>query len=238
MKPFLIMKTGGTFPEYADRFGDFEDWTADNMGLAAEAWHSVDVQAGAPMPDPNAFAGTVITGSHDMVTDQTGWMREAATWVRRAVDSGHPLLGICFGHQLMADALGGQAGFHPDGIEIGTPRITLTEHAASDPLFSHLPPSLDGHVIHSQTALALPRNSVLLATGSHDPHMAFRVGAHAWGVQFHPEFDVAIIRNYVHQLTDKLTEEGRDIPAILETVTDTPESASVLRRFADYCATR
>lgn len=228
------MKTGGTFPEYAAGNNDFEHWAAANMGLAHEEWQCVNVQAGETMPDPAEYAGTVITGSHDMVTDMTPWMRTAARWTRQAVAAGHPMLGICFGHQLMADALGGKAGYHPDGIEVGTVAVSRLPESKDDPIFSTLPDAFPGHVTHSQTALVLPPDSVHLATGTHDTHQAFRVGRHAWGVQFHPEFDAAAIRRYIRELTGKLTEAGRDVPAIEAAVTETPEAASLLKAFADY----
>lgn len=234
MRPFLIMKTGGTFPEYAAENNDFEHWIAANMGLTDGQWQSVDVLAGESLPDPAEYAGTVITGSHEMVTNMTPWMEEAARWIRQAVDADHPMLGICFGHQLLADALGGEAAYHPDGMEIGTAEISLLPAARKDPIFSALPDTFPGHVTHSQTAQTLPPGSVHIATGTHDAHQAFRVGRHAWGVQFHPEFDAAAIRHYIRELTDKLTEKGRDITAIEATVAETPEAASLLKAFADY----
>ena len=180
----------------------------------------------------------MITGSHDMVTDALPWIADTAAWIRRAVDAGLPLLGICFGHQLMADALGGRADYHPGGVEIGTADITRTRASAEDPLFRGLPEVFPGHVTHSQTALKLPEGATLLATGSHDPHQAFRVGSSAWGVQFHPEFDAPAIREYIARREAELAASGRDVAAIRATVRDTPHSASLLKRFADYCLAR
>ncbi|MBG0791285.1 MAG: glutamine amidotransferase [Desulfovibrionaceae bacterium] len=238
MKKILIVRTGGTFPEYREKHKDFEHWTAEGMGLSDAMWHCVNVQAGETLPEPEEFAGAAVTGSHDMVTDDADWIRHAGDWVARAVDAGLPLLGICFGHQLMADALGGRAGYHPDGVEMGTADVVLTEEGRKDVLLSGLPPVFKGHVTHSQTALELPPGAVLLATGSHDPHQCFRVGRHAWGVQFHPEFDAAAIRYYLDRREDILREAGRDVAAIRAAVCDTPESASLLERFAVYCRDR
>jgi GMP synthase (glutamine-hydrolysing) len=61
------------------------------------------------------------------------------------------------------------------------------------------------------------------------------VGESAWGVQFHPEFDAPAIREYIRRRGADLGEQGGDLAAIRATVRDTPESASLLRRFADYC---
>ena len=214
MKKFLIVRTGGTFGEFAEKHKDFEHWTAEGMGLGADQWQCVNVQAGEALPDPAEFAGAAITGSHDMVTDDAQWIRDTQDWVRGAVDADLPLLGICFGHQLMADALGGRAGYHPDGVEIGTADITLTDEGAADVLLGGLPAVFKGHVTHSQTALELPPGAVLLATGIHDPHQCFRVGEYAWGVQFHPEFDVEAIRYYIDRREAALAEQGLDVASV------------------------
>jgi GMP synthase (glutamine-hydrolysing) len=235
MQKILIVKTGGTFADYAAERGDFEDWTAQGMALADGSWTSVDVRGGESLPEPADYAGGVITGSHDMVTDPLPWIADTAAWIRRAVAAGLPLLGICFGHQLMADALGGRADYHPGGLEIGTADITRSGASDGDPLFCGLPEVFPGHVTHAQTALKLPEGATLLATGSHDPHQAFRMGESAWGVQFHPEFDAPAIREYIRRRGADLGEQGCDVAAIRATVRDTPESASLLRRFADYC---
>ena len=165
MDKFLIVRTGGTFPDYAEKRKDFEHWTAEGMGLADGQWQCVNVQAGESLPAPAGFAGAAITGSHDMVTDGVQWIHDTRAWVCRAVDAGLPLLGICFGHQLMAAALGGEAGYHPDGVEIGTADISLTEEAQADPLLGGLPAVFKGHVTHSQTALRVPPGAALLAGG-------------------------------------------------------------------------
>ena len=238
MKKILIVKTGGTYADYAAGRGDFEDWTALGLSLPDGGWTCIDVRDGAVLPDPAGLAGAVITGSHDMVTDPLPWITDTKAWTRRAVDAGLPLLGICFGHQLMADALGGRAAYHPSGLEIGTADITRTAGSDQDPLFGGLPEVFPGHVTHSQTALKLPEGATLLATGTHDPHQAFRVGRSAWGVQFHPEFDAPAILEYIARREDELAKQTRGAAAIRATVRDTPESASLLKRFADYCLSR
>lgn len=235
MKKFLIIKTGSTFDEISHTKGDFEDWTAKAMGLTPDQWLCVNVENGEKLSDPKDFAGCVITGSHSMVTEGTDWMIATTKWVRDAVESGLPTLGICFGHQLMANALGGKAAYHPNGLEIGTVDITLTPEAVDDPIFGSLPAILPAHVTHSQTALELPPDAVLLAASEHDSHQAFRVGNHAWGLQFHPEFDVEATRFYVNGLREIIAKQGKDGDAIFEGVKETTISAGILKKFVEYC---
>jgi GMP synthase (glutamine-hydrolysing) len=231
--PILIIKTGSTFDDLTAARGDFEHWTA--AGLGTDHWLCVDVRRGQPLPDPASVAGCVITGSHDMITDQTDWMRQTGRWVAQALTAGLPMLGICFGHQLMAHALGGRAAYHPDGPEIGTVSLTLTEAAGTDPLFAGLPATFAAHVTHSQTALVMPPGGVVLAASAHDPHQAFRLGPSAWGVQFHPEFDAQATRVYVQAQADTIRAHGGDPATAAASVCDTPESASLLRRFTVFC---
>ena len=235
MKKYLIVKTGGTFDEFTREHGDFEHWTIYGMGLNLDECLCVDVSKGDKLPAPEAFAGCVITGSHDMVTDVLPWIEETACWIRTAVAVGLPLLGICFGHQLMARALGGDAGYHPDGLEIGTVSISLTEAGKVDPLFSILSPVFQAHVTHSQTVLTLPENAVSLAANDHDPYQGFRVGESAWGVQFHPEFDARAMCYYVEELRGLITQQGGDADAVRSGIRETPEVASLLVRFVELC---
>jgi GMP synthase (glutamine-hydrolysing) len=235
MKPILIIKTGSTFEGIIRSKGDFENWTADVMGLVSEKWQCINVQDGEILPDPDAFVGCVITGSHDMITEDAKWMLETTEWVRQAVQAGLPMLGICFGHQLMANALGGKAAFHPDGMEIGTVSINLKSEAIDDPLFSGISGSFQAHVTHSQTVLELPPEAILLGSSDHEAHQAFRVGEHTWGVQFHPEFDAEGTRFYVEALRNVMASQGLDGDAVFAGVEETPVSAGVLKRFGEYC---
>lgn len=239
MKPFLVIRTGGTFPEFTKIRGDFEHWTAEAMGLDTDEWQCVNVQAGERLPDPGDFAGCAITGSHDMVTDSSlEWIEQTAHWIRNAVEAELPMVGICFGHQLMAYALGGQAGFHADGPEIGTFDIELTDAADNDPLFKNTPRLFSGHTTHYQCALSLPPNAVLLAHSDHEPHQAFRVGEHAWGIQFHPEFDAEGMRYYVVQQATTIEEHGGTVNELLSDIRETPESTRIMKEFVAYCKNR
>jgi len=236
MKPFLIIRTGGTFPETIKQRGDFEDWTAASMGLDESDYRVINVQADEPLPSPEEFVGCAITGSHDMVTDEAlTWVLPAIEWIKQAMAADLPIIGICFGHQLLAHALGGEAGFHPNGPEIGTFEISLTDAAADDPLFSQTPTSFHGHTTHYQCARTLPETATLLAASKHEPNQAFRLGRHTWGVQFHPEFMAEDMRTYIDRQADTIKEQGGDVDELLRTVTDTPESTELMVRFVDYC---
>ncbi len=238
MKKVYIIKTGTTFAATAERFGDFDAWTTAGLGAGDLEIRTVDVERGAVLPAPDTCAGVVITGSHAMVTDRLPWSVAVEAWLPRILDAGIPMLGICYGHQLLAQAFGGEVGFHPGGKEIGTVAVHLRNEAGGDPLFQWLPKTFAAHVTHAQTVLRLPPEAVHLASNSFEPHHAFRLGGCAWGIQFHPEYDAYIMRDYIEAQAEELASTGRDVQEILDSVTDTPEAALLLRTFAGLVQSR
>ncbi len=224
----LIIKTGSTLPGLKAKRGDFEDWIRQGMGLSAPHVAVVDVASGEDLPPARACAGIAITGSHDMVSERLPWSERTAEWLCGAVRAGVPTLGICYGHQLLAHALGGRVGYNPRGPEMGTTEISLQDSARTDALLSGLPRTLKVHASHSQSVLTLPPKAVLLASNPWDENQAFRIDDCAWGVQFHPEFDAGIMRAYC----------GDDGPGSCRDIGETPLAADVLRRFAAIVTAR
>jgi len=231
-RPLAIIKVGETFDALRDRQGDFEHWIAAGLGATRLPVVVLDPRRGDTLPAPQTIAGAVVTGSHAMVSHREAWSEATGAWLRGLVAQGTPLLGICFGHQLLADALGGEAGDHPGGLEVGTVVVELCADAASDALLHDLPARFDAHMVHRQSALRLPEGAVRLAGNAFEPNQAFRVGRCAWGLQFHPEFDAEAMRGYIDLMADALRAAGADPAALRERVTGTATSAQLLGRFA------
>lgn len=226
---FLILQTG-TPVEPLQRRGGFPHWIRVAAGLGADDAVAVDVTAEHP-PTPEGFAGVFVTGSAAMVTDRQEWSERTATWLRDAAEGGMPVFGICYGHQLLAHALGGRVGDHPKGREMGTVDIEVLPAAGDDPLFDDAPSCFAAHATHLQTVLEPPPDAVVLATSGHDDCQAFRWGAHAWGVQFHPEFSASHMQGYVAARRDMLLAEGRDVRAMSRNIGATPHARRLMRRF-------
>jgi len=230
----IILKTGSVRDEVPVT-GDFEEWIAAGMGVPAEAVRVVRPEAGA-LPDPAGITGVVITGSRGNVTDRQPWLEPAAAWIRGLLAAEVPVLGICFGHQLIAHALGGQVDRNPAGYEIGTVDVEKLPASDGDPLLGPLPSPFPAHEVHHQAVRRLPDGAVTLARSAGDPVQAFRAGS-AWGVQFHPEFTDETMRAYVREEAAALRGEGRDPEAILAAVRPSP-AGSVLARFAQLATER
>jgi GMP synthase (glutamine-hydrolysing) len=234
MKKLFIIKAGSTFASTLDRFGDFEEWIAAGLGRVEMPVHVVDVVKGEPLPSREECGGVVVTGSHAMVTDNREWSLGIERWIPGLLQAEVPYLGICYGHQLLGRAAGGEVGFHPLGREIGSVEVTLTAEARADALFTGLPPAFRSHVIHAQSVLHLPPGAVRLAWNEHEPNHAFRVGVCAWGVQFHPEFSDEVMSAYIESQRLGLEYAGRDVEAMLRGVCGTPEAGEVLVNFVRY----
>ena len=226
----LIVKTGtaGTAVDTTD--GDFEDWIAHGLGRPVQVCR---VDQGEELPDPHDTGGVVVTGSAAMVSDREPWAERTAAWLRGAVEAEVPVLGICFGHQLLAHALGGRVGPNPRGREIGSVEVALTAAASTDPLLGGLPARIELHTTHLESVVELPAGAELLASSRLDPHQAFRVpGRPVWGLQFHPEFSAAVIRAYLEAKRDALVAEGIDPERLLSRVRETRWGSDILARFA------
>ena len=227
----LVVKTGTTLPQVAARRGDFEDWIRSGMGLGEDEMEVAEVQRGDSLPEPAACPAIVVTGSAALVSQREPWSERTASWLARVVETGAPILGICYGHQLLAQALGGVVGANPRGREIGTVEVDLAE-ARGDRLLGDFAYRVRVQESHVESVLELPAGARVLGSNERDRHQAFAVGETAWGVQFHPEFDADVIRGYIDGRRDLLESEGLDPDALRTAASDAPEGRALLRRFA------
>jgi GMP synthase (glutamine-hydrolysing) len=232
MNTILVVKLGSTYPQLIAKQGDFDDWVIRRLDLPESETRVVDVVAGEKLTN-DSFGGAIITGSHNMVTDKLDWSERTAEWLRRQVEKRTPILGICYGHQLLAYSLGGVAGPNPKGREFGNQKIHLNDAAKSDLLFGSLPKVFEGHCCHAQSALKLPAGAVCLGGNSHEPNHAVRFAENCWGVQFHPEFDADVTLYYIEQHKDLLSKQGVDTKKLSNAVVPTPESYALISRFAN-----
>ncbi|KQO23392.1 glutamine amidotransferase [Acidovorax sp. Leaf78] len=231
-----IIKTGAAPAPLRAAHGDFEDWIAQGLragpGGSALQIRTLDARALPEWPAQDEIAGVVVTGSPAMVTDREAWSERTAQWLVRLMQGATPLLGICYGHQLLAHALGGEVAHHPAGLEIGSVAVQCLPAAAGDPLLGGLPREFAAHTVHEQSVRRLPAGAVPLAANAHEAHHAFRAGPCAWGVQFHPEFSQTVMQDYVRLFAPSLHRGGVDVQALHAAVAATPAANGLLARFA------
>jgi GMP synthase (glutamine-hydrolysing) len=227
----LIIKTGSTIDSLLAKGEDFEDWFIAASGWPASEFHLCSIHLDEPLPELSGLDGIIITGSAAYLSDLAPWNYIGADYLRRAHEQAIPLLGICYGHQLLAWAFDGDVGFHPGGREIGSVTINLTTAAESDPLLAGLGSRFMAQVSHQQSVLRLPEAAVRLAENDFEPNHGFRLGDSTWGFQFHPEFSTEVMRAYIAARAQTIAAEGIEPDDLLDRVQPTPQSTALIERF-------
>jgi GMP synthase-like glutamine amidotransferase len=186
-------------------------------GATTRVWNAID--PAEPRPSLDGVSGLVVFGSTFNVehADEQPFIKEAADLMREAIERRIPVLGACFGGQLLAWALDAEVGKGPVR-EIGFEPIHPTAAATHDPLFSHF---VDGDLEfqwHMDT-FALPEGAEILMTGERVANQAFRYGDIAWGTQFHFEVDGRELEMWLEEFGrsgDLQTEWGKSTQQVLD----------------------
>ncbi|WP_438397284.1 glutamine amidotransferase [Caballeronia sp. DA-9] len=233
VSPFslLLVQVGTPPDEVRKSHGDFPEWFSRAMGCELRNFKVVRAFEGEPLPQPTRDLVAVVTGSWAMVTARPAWSEATAQWIRETMAVGMPLFGVCYGHQLMAHALGGRVGYHPQGCELGCQPITLAPAADHDGLFDKVPREFAAHLFHEQTILELPPGARILASSAHDPHQIVRYGPNAISTQFHPEFTPQIAATCIQHAANRSPETGLNADNIVERLQETPVARQILTRF-------
>ena len=162
---------------------------------------------------------------------QTHWEQ---AWTGAAVQAGVPTLGVCYGHQLLGDALGADVGVNPAGREIGVVDVELDD----DPLFEGLPRSIPTLITHSDAANSVPAGTTTIARTPVTPISALRMGAHCRTVQWHPEFDAHILRTIVRERAGAIDAETGPGSAqrVLDGLVGVHSGPIIMRNFVQHFA--
>lgn len=198
MRPLYLVVCGPPPRSVSARHGSAPQWFAQALrapDLRLETW---DATSGAPAPAARDAAGVLVAGSQSSLVDPEPWMDRAAAFARDAADAGAPVLGVCFGHQLLARAWGGRVRQSPRGRERGHAEVELSEAGVADPLFDGLGPRLGVFESHGDEVEpgSVP-DAIPLASNAHSPVQAMALGDAVRSVQFHPEFTAALSRAHI-----------------------------------------
>jgi GMP synthase-like glutamine amidotransferase len=190
----------------------FQHLAVEHPGVFADLWRAaghrietVELDEGAAIPALDGFDLMVAMGGPMDVWQEAElpWLAAEKQAIRQFVAGlDRPYLGICLGHQLLADALGGSVG--PMAVpEVGFAAVDLTAEGRADPLFAGFPDRIDCFEWHGAEVKALPPGGVALAGNAACPIQAMRWGRHAYGFQYHVE------------ITERTVPDWQAVPAYL-----------------------
>ena len=231
VKYIYILKTGETFENTKKKLGDFDTWIIHFAKETTFSLKVIDVYKNDELPAFDTAAAFIITGSHAMVSQELEWSLKLEKYIQDIKTNNIALLGICYGHQLITKALGGTSDFNKNGVEIGRVRIKNTKNALNDPLFKDFPRQFHAFETHYQSAVKLPANAVVLASTHKEKHQAVRYSSRIWGVQFHPEFNKEIMKEYILNQEEGLKKLGFDTKQLIKKASSTDMSNKILNNF-------
>lgn len=193
----------------------FGDWLSE-AGCSLEVCRPY---AGEALPDVTSYDGLLVLGGPQHAEDDTvPWFPPLKEQLRAALASGTPTLGICLGHQLITSALGGRVERNPRGQQLGLLEVGWTKAAARDDLCAAVATSRRGVQWNDDIVTRLPDDALLLAETAQGEVQAARFGPRMWGVQLHPEVDVATLRPWAESDRHAHVERGVDQEAVLHAI--------------------
>lgn len=216
--------------------GTLTDWLpAAGLDLdVVEPWR------GDPLPDRlTDHDALVVMGGPQQAYDDgsAAWLGQTKLLLRVATAEGLPVLGICLGAQLLAEAMGGQVRPGDRGPEFGARLVAKRDAAAEDALFADIPLSPMVVQWHWDAVVELPPGAVLLAASPRYQNQAFRVGSRAYGLQFHIETPADMVRAWAASDAAAVRAAGLDPDLVAEhAIAALPEVEEVWRPFVSRFA--
>ncbi|WP_224244302.1 glutamine amidotransferase [Hyalangium gracile] len=243
MKNVLLLKAGEAAASVRLSVGDYDRWFLQTLGLSGYRFDILHAHQGAKLPgDATGYDAVMMTGSPLSVTRLEPWMERAAALMVDAAERNIPVLGVCFGHQLLAHAYGGCVVRNPLGREIGTVQVELTPSGQADPLFQGMPSSVAVQATHEDIVPEPPEGTVVLAGNANTAVQALAFRPCSRGVQFHPEVQPDAMRALIQARAERLEAEatargvppGERVPRLLAGITPTPYGRQILVNFLEY----
>ncbi|MEO0761494.1 MAG: type 1 glutamine amidotransferase, partial [Pseudomonadota bacterium] len=213
-------------PLYEDMFG----------GAAPEFRYRYYMTLEGELPAaPTECDAWLVTGSRHGVYDPLPWIEPLKDFLRATRAAGRPIIGICFGHQVVAEAFGGRATKFDGGWGLGRQDYAV---AARPGWMADAPASLGLYAVHQDQVVALPEDATLLATNEHCAHAMVAYGdaetPDAVTVQPHPEFEAAFVADLARLIGDDNRAPGTVVDQALASLEGGDDNAIVAGLLAAY----
>ena len=219
-----ILETGRPPSALAERFGDYPSMMARMLGGGFNI-DRFDVAAGELPADPSDYEAYLVTGSPAGVYDPLPWIEPLKDFLRSAHDQ--KLVGICFGHQIMAEAFGGHVEKSDKGWGIGLQHYEVDR---VEPWMDEVS-SIDVPASHQDQVVAQPPNTEVVASSVFTPFAALAwIDRPAISVQFHPEFEPEYAKALIESRREKMPDAD-GASASLDQPNDNARIAGWIRRF-------
>lgn len=227
--PLLVLHNG------TDRSGSehLERWAADAGFAVANVW----AYAGELPAAAGGWAGLIVTGSPHGVHDDLPFIAPEMAFLRAAAEAGTPVLGLCFGTQILGAALCGKDQvFRRPACEVGFLPLRLTAEAAVDPLLAGAEDPLRMLVWHNDEVRHDHADMRILASSEGCPNQIWRWrDAPVWGVQGHPEVTPALAPRWLENCRTALVKDGADTDALIAQSADGARAGFLLDAFLGIC---
>ncbi len=188
-----------------------------------------DIREGRYPPLNGEYDGYLSTGSRQSVYDDIPWIKEYTNFIRDLYEAGKKFAGICFGHQMIAHALGGTVEEAECGWGIGLKKIEITQRM---PWMEPALNEVNLLVTHRDQVTKLPPGSELLGLSDYCPNAMFLTGERFLGIQPHPEFEVPYARELILSRTLRIGEEK--VNRAMETIDGPANSLDVARWILNF----
>ena len=223
MKNVVIVSCGPGLPEIVRQYGHSSDWIPsiinnDNINFIIKEAYNNDFKIDVK-PD-----AVILTGSKYSVYSNAPWINQLKKFVKKLIDDKNYILGICFGHQILAHCLGAEVKKNSLGWELGSYKIKLSDKGLKNKLFNGFSSEEIVYESHQDTVLNLPPEVDILAY-TEKSNQSFSYNDKIYGVQFHPEFSKEVTR----KLMDLRIAKGISVDSNI--LLESEKSSLVLNNF-------
>ena len=197
-----IISCGPGLSEINEIHGRSCDWTYEIVKNKISQIKIVNIYENS-LPTISEDSVWIILGSRYSVYDEIEWINLFERHIQRGIDNRVPMLGICFGHQIIGSAIGASVVNNESGWEIGSSTVSLTESGKKSPLFKGFEDNFSVYESHHDTVIKLPENLDILAQNEYGLQ-SFSYDDLIFGVQFHPEFSFEVMKAYYAARMNKI----------------------------------